>query len=493
MDNSEQYHEWCDALQAPDKDKMELLIGLNFNVNIQTRNGFGEHNQTALQIAITQTADFLTDRAIWISIVDMLLTANADPMLGYGCTAIQTCLNCGCVETLPLLMEKCAYDINSGVHRFPNGGTLVMKAVERSDEIALCMLIEYGVDLFCVDQRNEGVLHVATDKNITEIILNHLKYEPNLKAFINLQNTDGNTPIHLACRRSNFRMCHELLKVNADVTSLNLLHETPLHELVKNGNSHNANHDTAQLTCLNMLLQRSVPVNKRNKEGDSCLHLAVRNGFSLLTTPLLSAGANVIQKDARGRTSFHLGVLGVTSAYELEALQTLLDHKTFRRHYLDIKDDDGFTPLLLAAQIRRISVINSLCEKGADVNSQDNEGNTAIILSTRANSYSIVEKSIRHGASIYTSNQAGETPWKIVTATDKVEVISTEWDDIGDDAKQYERHRKTHSVLIKWMSRIKEKAVHILMGSHERLGIQSILRGIPPDVLVNIACLSSVE
>ena len=493
MDNSVQYNKWCDALQGPDKHTLELLIGLKFDVNVQTRSGFGEQNQTALQIAITQTADFLTDRAIWISIVDMLLAANADPMLGYGCTAIQTCIKSGCVETFPRLMEKCAFDINDGVHRFPDEGTLAMKAVENSDETALRVLIEYGVDLTCVDQRNENVLHVSTDKTISLIIMNHLKHKPNIQEIIDLQNIDGNTPLHLACRRSNFRVCHELLKAKSDVTRVNLKHETSLHELVKNGNSFNTNHDTAQLTCLHMLIRRGVPINQKNDEGDSCLHLAVRNGFSLLTFPLLSAGANVVQKDAHGRTSFHIGVLGVTSPYEWEALQTLLDHKTFRRHYLEIKDDEGFTPLLLAAEIRRISVIDYLCDMGADVNAQDNKGNTAIILATRANAYPIVDTLIRHGSFIYTSNQARETPWKIATATDRVEVISTEWDDVGDNVKQFERHEKTRAVLLKWMSRIKESAVHFLMGGHERLGRESILRGLSPDLMIKIACLGSVE
>lgn len=77
------------------------------------------------------------------------------------------------------------------------------------------------------------------------------------------------------------------------------------------------------------------------------------------------------------------------------ALQLLLEHEPDA----DVKDNDGNTPLHLAAAGQE-STMQRLIEKGADVNSRTNDGKTALIIAAENGKANIVHMLVERGANV---------------------------------------------------------------------------------------------
>ena len=396
--------QWCEAIRRRKANTINDLIEDGFDVNVRTRDMTIERQQPALQIAIRRSHLQIEHHKFWDWLVRILLRAGADPMKGRDLTCVQTCIHSGYTNTLWDMIHISKIDITDKIHCERDGTTPAMTAVANSDAKLLELLIYSKVDLMAVNKRYEGVLHVATDSNLIAIILDHLKSDQNLIAFMDLQDNDGNTALHNACISHNVDVCKQLIKFGADTTLVNLRGNTLLHQLVDPVVTATRNWPwyghQSQSMLLYMLLGGGISVHQVNTDGNSCLHLAVIGSFSLLIYPLLAEGAKPDDKDLHGRTCFHLAVMCKDGPYDWKPLDALLDHRKFRNGNLEIKDNDGLTTLLLAAQIRRVDVIDRLCEKGADVKAQDRQGNTALALATRSRAYLIVNKLLEHGSYI---------------------------------------------------------------------------------------------
>ena len=84
------------------------------------------------------------------------------------------------------------------------------------------------------------------------------------KANINVQTTNGNTPLHLAIEKSN----------NKNV--------------------------------VNTLLQCEPDLTKQNRSGDTCLHLAAMKGQQDVFRRLIDLGSDISLKNKNGKTAYDL-------------------------------------------------------------------------------------------------------------------------------------------------------------------------------------------
>ncbi|KAG7283675.1 hypothetical protein CRUP_020448 [Coryphaenoides rupestris] len=82
------------------------------------------------------------------------------------------------------------------------------------------------------------------------------------------------------------------------------------------------------------------------------------------------------------------------SAGCLSCTETLWDFKA----NLDAQDEEGATPLILAAQMSRVELCVFLMERGANANIQDNQGRSALMLACESDSVETVEALLRRGA-----------------------------------------------------------------------------------------------
>jgi ankyrin repeat protein len=111
-------------------------------------------------------------------------------------------------------------------------------------------------------------------------------------------------------------------------------------------------------------------------------------------------------KDENGRTPLHFAA----TEGNLEAARFLLDNDAV----VDTQDNWKSTPLLLAISeeplvLDRASVVTLLIENGANIHGKDNAGNTPLHMAALGQT-EIVQLLLEHGADVNAINDAGETP-----------------------------------------------------------------------------------
>ena len=65
---------------------------------------------------------------------------------------------------------------------------------------------------------------------------------------------------------------------------------------------------------------------------------------------------------------------------------------------VDAKNDDGWTPLILAARFGHATIVKNLIENGADVNATTNFGETALFKAVDNGHVNVVEELIKNAA-----------------------------------------------------------------------------------------------
>uniref|UniRef100_A0A3B5LMX4 Ankyrin repeat domain 24 n=1 Tax=Xiphophorus couchianus TaxID=32473 RepID=A0A3B5LMX4_9TELE len=151
-----------------------------------------------------------------------------------------------------------------------------------------------------------------------------------------------------------------------------------------------------RLDCLEVIISHGADVSVTDG-AFSALHLAAKNSQHECLKRLLQERLAVDCTDGIGRTPLHHAISGCLSSTE-----TLWDFKA----NLDVQDNDGATPLILAAQMSRVELCDFLLGRGANANTQDNQG-SALMLACESESVETVEALLRGGSSTQLVDQRG--------------------------------------------------------------------------------------
>jgi ankyrin repeat protein len=89
-----------------------------------------------------------------------------------------------------------------------------------------------------------------------------------------------------------------------------------------------------------------------------------------------------------------------------DIVQSLLMDKTID---LNIKDEDGFSPLMAAAGGGHTAIVQALLNKGAEVNTKNLNGETALMWATMFGHYDTVKILLAKGAEVNAKNMNGKT------------------------------------------------------------------------------------
>ncbi|KAG2501661.1 hypothetical protein HYH03_000164 [Edaphochlamys debaryana] len=116
---------------------------------------------------------------------------------------------------------------------------------------------------------------------------------------VNLKNQAGSTPLHIAASAGQVAFVRELLNHGAPHDVVDAGGNVPLHLAAELG----------ALDCVTELLStsaRKLVVKAKNREGQTPLHLAVRNGHTAVAAKLIDAGARAEAKDKADHTPLDL-------------------------------------------------------------------------------------------------------------------------------------------------------------------------------------------
>ncbi|KAI8089111.1 uncharacterized protein BX664DRAFT_385654 [Halteromyces radiatus] len=98
------------------------------------------------------------------------------------------------------------------------------------------------------------------------------------------------------------------------------------------------------------------------------------------------------------------------SSGDLEKLTMFLNQVKYRQYIdINVKDEDGTTPLICASCFGKLEIVQALLDANADTNMQDSFGWSALMWATNNNHEHIVKLLLDHGASSNTKSAKGRT------------------------------------------------------------------------------------
>ncbi|KAJ0008799.1 hypothetical protein NQD34_016214 [Periophthalmus magnuspinnatus] len=155
-----------------------------------------------------------------------------------------------------------------------------------------------------ITEDGDTLLHLAIIHEAKDYIKQIIELSKNTD-FLDTQNDQRQTPLHLAVITNQASVCERLLAGGCDPTLVDSNGDTALHIACRHGN----------LPCFSVITQNCLPHHLNtamaayNYHGQNCLHLASVHGFLSLVENLVDLGADVDAKEQRsGRGALHLAV-----------------------------------------------------------------------------------------------------------------------------------------------------------------------------------------
>jgi len=175
------------------------------------------------------------------------------------------------------------------------------------------------------------------------------------------------------------------------------------------------------LEAAQVLLKHGADINSQRKsDGATALHVsASRSPYNDMKRMrwLIAQGADVNIRKNDGLTP-----LGVAIKRDrLDALKYLVEHGAD----INCRDEDGRTPLHYAAIMGRKEIAEILINKGADINSLDNDDGTPLHYAACVGRKEIAELLIQNGANVNIQTQSGSgwTPLVLACQYGKKEIV----------------------------------------------------------------------
>jgi hypothetical protein len=157
---------------------------------------------------------------------------------------------------------------------------------------------------------------------------------------VNEQDSQGNSPMLLACRSGNFEIAEILVCAGAGVSVANERGDTPLLAAVGAG----------KLALAEMLVSKGADVNEKDSQENSPLLLACTSGNFEIAEMLVVAGAGVSAANKRGDTP----LLAAVGAGKLELAEMLVS----KGAKVEAVRKDGATLLSLAIVSQQAELLN---------------------------------------------------------------------------------------------------------------------------------------
>ncbi|CAK8690765.1 unnamed protein product [Clavelina lepadiformis] len=349
-----------------------------------------------------------------------------------------------------------------------DGETAVHMASRKGNLNTLKLLLDEDGDCRTKSKAGENALHIAVRHCMGEIVSHMIKFlEKKYSRYeatmcINMENKEGETPVHLAAELTKSRAHSEneevkiisiLLDYGGDINiCTKLTQETPLHYCAREGNNDalqtfldhvGAHHekmpsiinrqakngwspllfasDEGNEKCVDVLLQHSARADVFDENGKAALHLAAENGHDGIADRLIRKNAFINAKTKLGHTPLHLAAQrGYNNLVKLLLKPIGSDQKAS----IEALSLDKKTPLHKASEDGKIDVCKTLLDAGADAEAVDNDGQTPLHLAAENDHSNVVKMFLVHRRDLVTTaNRNGATCAHIAASKGSASVI----------------------------------------------------------------------
>jgi ankyrin repeat protein len=366
-----------------------------------------------------------------------------------GATPLHEAARSGNIEAMEILVASGA-EINA---QDAKGNSVLHIAIPPASHLAaIALLLSHGANPNLRDEHGESPLHIAITLNRDAEIIQALLGGG---ADVSIRNIDGKTPLYAAVEEKRLQAIPLLLAYQSDIFAADNAGETPFEKALKEngavltalissetvyqadsaGNTmlHTATRNRADIRIIGLILDQQALVNARNKEGETSLHLAVRQNEAAIGEMLLARGADIFAPNTRGESPLYLtfhssgrvrnwminprtitakdglgnSMLHYAAQWKLDKHIPLLVQQGA---YTEAANATGETPLFVAVKYNNDTTVKVLLETGASLSSRDNMGNSALHAAVRWNSRKAALALIDAGIEINAHALNGKTP-----------------------------------------------------------------------------------
>ncbi|XP_045101521.1 ankyrin-3-like isoform X2 [Portunus trituberculatus] len=247
-------------------------------------------------------------------------------------------------------------------------------------------------------------------------------WSPSRSCDINQQDAYGRSALHYATEQGHTYIVHMLIKAGVRVDTPDAEHMTALHLAVQRG----------LVEVITLLLEGGARVNNKMNDKSTPLHIAASRGYTDIVELLLCHGAKIDSLDSSDRTALIVAV----SRSNVKVVQLLLE----RGAKVNIEEIHGYTPLCEAVWHKDVKLVQMLLAAGAKitqshyllhyavlhrhfqlaelllsarciVNLRDDNGDTPLIIAARTCQPPIIKLLLKNGANTnYPNGLTGTTP-----------------------------------------------------------------------------------
>ncbi|XP_068649203.1 protein ACCELERATED CELL DEATH 6-like [Aristolochia californica] len=351
------------AARSGDATALELLVGQKPELLQQLT----PQNKTALHIAVEYEsipcAQFLYSRS------PELLARKSTK----GDTVLHIAARVGHYRLAGIVINWAKEQDSVDLLRLANaeGNTILHEAARHAHLSVAELLVAEDPSLPCA--RNfvgESPLYLAAERGLpkfVDLILSIAPEDVDRRSPAFYGGPKGRTSLHAAVVQSHFNIVKKLVE--------------ELPELVKVADSYGSIplHYAASMGCLDVvrvLIQPdSSPIYLLNEDGDSPIHLAAKNGHYDVTRELVQLRPDCGElRDGKGRNALHVAV----ESGKRNVVKYILDNPELK-NLINEQDDEGNTPLHLAAINRQLRIIYLLFwDERVDLKLSNNQKQTAV-------------------------------------------------------------------------------------------------------------------
>ncbi|XP_051500409.1 NF-kappa-B inhibitor epsilon [Myxocyprinus asiaticus] len=305
---------------------------------------------------------FESDESRIDSGIDSYKSISRDPYGSLESSEEKDKLSCGTEERLDSAYASSSLTVDS------LGDFIEQCSISECENATDCEYTEEEVNLLTtVTEDGDTILHLAIIHEEQHFALQLIDLFP--RDLLDIQNNLYQTPLHLATYLNQHTVVKDLVAKGVSLELQDQDGNTPLHVACEHGFWDCASemiHDASPNKLAHML-------EAQNWRGLTCLHVATMHKHHRLMRLLMKNGVNLnIQEGTSGKTALHMAV----ELHDVSTVNLLLNNGV----NVDAAMFNGCTALHLAVGRQDAAVVNRLCQAGADKMIRNMEDETALDL-----------------------------------------------------------------------------------------------------------------
>uniref|UniRef100_A0AC35TGR3 ANK_REP_REGION domain-containing protein n=1 Tax=Rhabditophanes sp. KR3021 TaxID=114890 RepID=A0AC35TGR3_9BILA len=270
------------------------------------------------------------------------------------------------IETVNLDPEQRDINLRTSIHHAAARGFI---------SIVNYLVNTYKVNISARDDKGVTAIHYATIKQHLEIIEILITANRN----VDMKNESGHTSLMWAVVNGCSKSLAKIVQLNPthcknefDYDGLNAVHLA-----IKSG----------QKEALVYLLQNGWSTSIKTLHGETCGQVAIKGNQSHILTVLLDRYINYNETDNTGNTIMHLAA---SNRKYLHILDYLLKQSDTCWNSINVKNDEGNTPIAVAATKQCIGNFKLLATSDADLDVANNDGMTPVMIAIKNNLWPLI-------------------------------------------------------------------------------------------------------